>query len=85
MLQPSKNPPPGVHLKEGPVPSLRHVVLDNQQGTGGGGGVIAAVELKVVGTHIIVIILLEAQAELGSAGLIDIGAGCAAQDNSIPA
>ena len=61
--------------------NLRQVILDDQQGTGGGGGVVAAEELHVVGTHIIVIILLEAQAELGGTCFIDIGTGCAAQRN----
>jgi len=60
-------------------PSGRQVILDDQLRPGGVEGVVPAEELHVVCAHVVVIILLEAQAELGGAGFVDVGVGGSAE------
>lgn len=54
---------------------LRHGVLDYERRPGAGGEVINAEELQEIGSSVVVVILLETQAELGCACQVDEGEG----------
>jgi len=64
---------------------LWNMILDNEQRAVGFSPFITAIELEVVSAQVVVIILLEAQAELCHAGQVDIGEGTAVEDQRIPA
>ena len=67
-----------------PVLRYGYVVLNDERRPGAGGGVIAAEELHVIRAVVIVVILHKVQAELGGAGLVDIGVAEAANDRTVP-
>ena len=58
---------------------LRNVVLDNQLWAVGS-NCIAAVQLEVISAHIIVVIQVEPQSDLGDAGFVEIGINGGTQD-----
>ena len=63
---------------------LRNVVLNDESRPVTGGRVVTAEELHVICAQIIVVILVEAQAELGGAGQVDVGIPRASNDGAVP-
>ena len=62
---------PTARSPKGYFPMVR--ILNDERWPGGGGGKVATVELEIVRCRIVVIINLEAQAELGDAGQVEEG------------
>ena len=61
-----------------------YVVFDDERRSGAGGGVIAAEELHVIRAVVVVVIRRKAQAELGDAGLVDVGPAGGIQEGAVP-
>jgi hypothetical protein len=63
--------------------ALRYI-LDDQHGARGCSG-ITTEEFDEVGAHVVIVIFEEAQAELGEAGLVDVGEGGGVDEYQLPA
>src|SRR5687768_13071110 len=62
---------------------LWNVILDDQQ-RAVGSSCVAAIQLQIVSAHIIVVIQVEPQSELGDSGFINIGINGGTQDSRVP-